>query len=240
MMKRYLCVLLACFLALALVACGPTDEPEDDTDEGASLNKLCEGMIIDESEAYDLLALLEELGIVGEVMFCYAAEDEEDRIYYHTWIGEGSVDIYLADEGGVAAVRQAGTLLYGDLPSAPDDEEGDEPDDLPDDGAVAGPMTSITIDGYSASVVPGGSGYLCAHGLAGVEYKIKVYYAGGVSTAGALDPKTADEEGLLVWEWAVSPQVKPGVYKIVVVRADDERDSVTLPFEVVEEAQQPQ
>jgi len=58
-----------------------------------------------------------------------------------------------------------------------------------------------------------------------------------VSTAKALSPQTADEDGRLVWEWTVGAQVKPGTYKIVIVRTDDERDSVTLPFEVVEEAQ---
>ena len=83
--------------------------------------------------------------------------------------------------------------------------------------------------------MPGGTGYVRAQAFAGVEYQIKVYYASGVSTAKALSPKVADEDGMLTWEWTVSAQVKPGVYKIIVVRADDKRDAVTLPFEVLED-----
>lgn len=230
-MKRYVCLLL-CLLLSVLVACTPADEPAEVPDTQASLERLCKGMAVSESEAHALLLLLEEQGVTGEVLFAYPAEDEAERIHYHVWIGEGTVDLYLADTGEVTAVRQAGVLLYGELPPAPDeggDEAGDEPE-LPY-------STSITIESYTATVVPGGAGSLCASATAGVEYKIKVYYAGGVSTAKALSPKVADEEGRLTWEWTVSAQVKPGVYKIIVVRADDERDAVTLPFEVLENEQ---
>jgi hypothetical protein len=81
-------------------------------------------------------------------------------------------------------------------------------------------------------VEAGCDGYVRAFGEAGVEYKIKVYYASGVSTAKALSPQVAAQDGSLVWEWTVSSRVKPGTYKIILVRCDDERDMITLPFEV--------
>ena len=230
-MKRYRFLLLCLLLLLTLlVACTPTDPPAEVPDTQVSLDRLCEGMGLSEGEADALLKLLEGLGVTGEVLFAYPAEDEAERIYYHVWIGEGTVELYLADTGEVTAVRRAGALLYGELPPAPDeggDEAGDEPE-LPY-------STSITIESYTATVVPGGTGYVRAQAFAGVEYQIKVYYASGVSTAKALSPKVAGEDGMLTWEWTVSAQVKPGVYKIIVVRADDKRDAVTLPFEVLED-----
>lgn len=238
-MKRYWYLLMLCLLLPVLVACGPADEPGATIpDEQASLTRLCQGMALDESEARALLTLLEELDVTGEVMFAYPAEDEEDRIYYHIWIGEGTADVYLADEGGVAAVRRSGVLLYGELPPSPDGGVGDEAGEAPGEDEDVPVVNTITVEDHTATVVPGGEGYVRAKGLAGVEYKIKVYYSGGVSTAKALSPMTAAEDGSLVWEWKVSSQVKPGVYKIILLRADDERDAVTLPFEVLSSDEQ--
>ena len=242
-MKRYLLIWLLCLLTLTmatgLVACEPKDEPEEElTDEEASLVKLCESMLIDEDEARALLALLAELEVEGRVMFAYPAEDSEDRIYYHVWIGEGTVDIYLDEEGGVAAISRAGSLIYGELPASPEEDEGDEPGDLPEEDIGIPSLTSVTIDSYSATVRPGAEGYVYAKGLAGVAYTIKVYYASGASTSKDLQPQTAAENGSLSWEWDVSANVKPGQYKIVIARSDDSRDAITLPFEVLGETAQ--
>ena len=48
MRGRILLSILLLF-ALTLTACGPTAAPSEVTDEGASLDKLCEGMVIEES-----------------------------------------------------------------------------------------------------------------------------------------------------------------------------------------------
>jgi hypothetical protein len=93
-------------------------------------------------------------------------------------------------------------------------------------------VLTISVESHTASVEAGCDGYVRAFGEAGVEYKIKVYYASGVSTAKALSPQVAAQDGSLVWEWTVSSRVKPGTYKIILVRCDDERDMITLPFEV--------
>ena len=87
---------------------------------------------------------------------------------------------------------------------------------------------------HTDKVAPGEKGHVRATGEPGVEYKIKVYYASGISTAKALSPQVAGEDGSLLWEWTVNSRVKPGVYKIIVVRADNEEDAVTLPFEVTD------
>lgn len=231
-------VLCLCLLVAGATACKPEEKPTDEelaAIEEASLWKLCEGMGLGETEARDVLDLLYELNLEGEVMFAFSAVDDEERIYYHVWIGEGTVDVYLDDEGGVAAVCRAETLLYGNLPEAPEEDEGDKPEDVPQEGeGLVKPMT-ITVEDYTATVCPGGDGYVWARGLIGVEYAIKVYYAGGASTAKALSPKIAAEDGTLVWEWEVNARVKPGKYKIIIHRADDEHDSITLPFEVLGE-----
>ncbi len=230
--------ILLCLLLVLLPACrreqAPSDTPTDEIDmEASSILRLCEDMGIDELHAKALLDLLSYVGLKGEVLFAYPAVDEEELSYYHVWIGEKTADIYMRDNGTAAAVLCAGEIVYGALPEPPQPDEPSDPDNpaQPDDPAP--PVTSITVDDHTAVVQAGGKGYVHAHAEPGVEYKIKVYYASGVSTAKALAPQIAGEDGTLSWEWTVNSRVKPGVYKIIVVRADDDEDAVTLPFEVV-------
>jgi hypothetical protein len=232
-MKRCLYIFLACLLVLSLSACRPTDEPEVPADEQASIIRLCGSLGLEEAEARALLDLLAEWNLTGDTLFVYPVVDEEGRTCHHIWIGEGTVDVYLSGAGDVAAICQAGTLLWGELPEPPAGEAGDETGNEPGDAPDEPHPTTISVEDHSATVLPGGDGYVRAKGQPGIEYKIKVYYAGGVSTAKALAPKMAAEDGTLVWEWRVSTQVKPGVYKIIIVRADDEQDTLTLPFEVL-------
>ena len=232
-MKEWTRLLALLLILLVLPACRPSDEPEVPADEQASIIRLCGSLGLEEAEAQALLTLLAEWNLTGETLFVYPVVDEEGRTCHHIWIGEGTVDVYLSEAGDVAAICQAGTLLWGELPEPPGGELGDETGNEPGDAPDAPHPTTISVEDHSATVLPGGDGYVRAKGQPGIEYKIKVYYAGGVSTAKALAPKMAAEDGTLIWEWKVSTQVKSGVYKIIIVRADDEHDTLTLPFEVL-------
>lgn len=236
---------LLCLLLLLLPACARKqalqDPPEAIDPTAASLLRLQEDMDIDELHAKALLDLLSQIGLTGEVLFAYPAIDERDVSYYHVWIGDETTDIYMRSDGTAAAVLCDGQLVYGRLPDPPQTSNPNDPElpDAPDDTDQPNPTaTSITVDDHTALVETGGEGYVYAHAEPGVEYRIKVYYASGISTAKALSPQVAGEDGSLAWEWTVNSRVKPGVYKIIIVRSDNEEDAVTLPFEVVE-ADQP-
>ncbi len=224
---------LMAFLLLT-VSCVP-QHPAQDTSlsdvRASSIACLSEEMPLDASQAEALFDLLMGQGMEGEVLFAYPATDDADRDYYHIWMGEATVDAYLRDDGSVAALSKAGVVIFGELP-APDDPSQEE--SPPDEDAPASPHTTITLDSHTATVVPGDMGRVSVFGTPGEQYKIKVYYAGGVSSSKALAPLVAGEDGSLVWEWKISSQVKPGVYKIEVVHAENNDDRIVLPFEVVE------
>ena len=252
-MKRWLWLLLAAMLLTSFSSCRSEESPDVPSNEidveAASVSRLREDMGIDELHAKALLDLLSHIGLEGEVLFAYPAVDDAEMPYYHVWIGEKTADIYMRDNGTAAAVLRGGEVAYGKIPEPPKKDEPSQPDapDVPKDpdtpetpGNPTHPndpdtpsdSTSITVDDHTATVKAGDKGHVYAHGEPGVEYKIKVYYASGVSTAKALSPQVAGEDGALVWEWTVNSRVKPGVYKIIVVRSDNDEDAVTLPFEV--------
>ena len=232
MRARKFCVwiVLCCFLVLTFSACRAQSLGGESADtRPASLSRLTEHMPIDAAQADTLLDLLSAQGLEGEVLFAYPATDEDGRVYYHVWIGETTVDVYLSDAGRAEALVQAGVLIFGELPAPETPEDGDD-----DESGTDEVVCTITPGEHTATVALGETGYVRVFGTPGEQYKIKVYYASGVSTAKALSPQVAGEDGSLVWEWTVSRQVKPGVYKIEVVHAENKEDKLVLPFEVVE------
>ena len=237
-MKRRIIIFLAllAFMMLITTACKDkapaSGDPLEPDVHAISVERLCEAMDMDQTHAAALLDLLAQMDFEGEVLFAYHATDDNDEAYYHIWIGERTVDVYMKEEDTVAAVQSGGILLYGTVPHPSEPPaKGDDPpfEDDPNEPPVT---LTLTLESHTASVEAGCDGRVSVFGQAGVEYKIKVYYASGVSTAKALSPKVAAEDGSLIWEWTVSSRTKPGTYKIIVVRADDERDMITLPFEV--------
>ncbi len=239
-MKKIISLLVSLLILLLLSACAPqsapSDEPEVDV-HAVSVERLCEAMDMDEVHAAALLDLLAQMEFAGEVLYVYSATDDNDEAYFHIWIGERTVDVYMKADGTAAAVQSSGILLYGKPPTPSEPPAKDDPpkqDDPPvDDDPEAPPVTlTLTLDSHTASVQAGGKGRVSVFGQAGAEYKIKVYYASGPSSAKALSPQAAAEDGSLVWEWTVSSRTKAGVYKIEVIRVDDTRDMLTLPFEV--------
>lgn len=234
-MKRALAVGMCIILLATLVACTPTpvEQPANDT-RAESIVRMCEQADLSIDEAKELLDLLETLGHTGEVLFAYPAIDADDADYLHVWIGERTVDVYYAADGQIATVKQSGILLYGDeqVPTGESGQEPNEPDE-PTPSEQPPVETTLSLDDMSAQVAAGGKAFVRVRGRSGEQYRIKVYLKSGASTAKGLEDKTADEDGLVAWEWTVSGRTTPGDYRIVVARISDERDVLELPFTVL-------
>ncbi len=213
-------------LLLTLTACTlPSTEPSDEDIRAASIVRLCEQTGLAVEQADELLELLSVLGYSGEVLFAYPATDADEATYYHVWIGERTVDVYLAEDGGIASIRQNGIVLYGDAPSGAQATPEQQPAERVE--------STLCLDGMTEQVVAGDDAYVRAIGRAGEEYRIKVYLKSGPSAAKGLEAKTAGTDGVLLWEWNVSSRTTPGDYRIVIVRVSDERDLLELPFTVL-------
>lgn len=234
-MKRAFAVGICVILLAMLVSCTltPVEQPANDT-RAESIVRICEQADLSIDEAKELLDLLETLGHTGEVLFAYPATDEDDADYLHVWIGERTVDVYYAADGQIAAVKQSGILLYGDeqVPTGEGGQEPNEPDE-PTPSEQPPVETTLSLDDMSAQVAAGGKAFVRVRGRSGEQYRIKVYLKSGASTAKGLEDKTADEDGLVAWEWTVSGRTTPGDYRIVVARISDERDVLELPFTIL-------
>jgi hypothetical protein len=195
---------------------------------------MCEQAGLSVGQAKELLDVLKTLGYTGEVLFAYPATDEDDAEYLHVWIGERTVDVYYAADGHIRLIKQSGILLYGDE-QAPSDEGGEAPSEPEEPTEPEQPPveTTLTLDDASAQVIAGDGAHVRVHGRAGEQYRIKVYLKSGASSAKGLEPKIADEDGLITWEWKVSSRTTPGDYRIVIERISDERDALELPFTVL-------
>ncbi len=53
---------------------------------------------------------------------------------------------------------------------------------------------------------------------------IAVHLSSGVSKAKGLEPRETDENGFAAWTWQISPQIKPGEYRITVTCGDQSED----------------
>lgn len=233
-MKRIF-VFFLCAVILLMTACTPAPtEPSDEDTRAVSIVRMCEQAGLSVGQAKELLDVLKTLGYTGEVLFAYPATDEEDAEYLHIWIGERTVDVYYTADGHIRLIMQSGILLYGDE-QAPFDEGGEAPSELEEPTEPEQPPveTTLTLDDMSAQVMAGSEAHVRVHGRAGEQYRIKVYLKSGASSAKGLEPKIADGDGLIVWEWKVSSRTTPGDYRIVIARISDERDALELPFTVL-------
>ena len=88
----------------------------------------------------------------------------------------------------------------------------------------------ITAVSLTETVSPGGKASLTIRGKPGVTYTIRVRYPSGVSTAKGLEPKTADEAGLVTWEWRVGTRTKAGRHGIEVSGGGE---TLTLSFSTI-------
>ena len=234
-MKRILIFLFCAAMTLSLTFCtpAPVEQPADDT-RAESIVRICEQASLSIDQARELLDLLETLGHTGEVLFAYPATDADDIDYLHVWIGERTVDVYYAVDGQIRYVKQSGILLYGDeqVPTGEGWQEPNEPDEPTPSEQPPVEMT-LSLEDMSAQVAVGGEAFVRVRGRSGEQYRIKVYLKSGASTAKGLEDKTADEDGLIAWEWKVSSRTTPGDYRIVIERISDGRDALELPFTVL-------
>lgn len=81
-------------------------------------------------------------------------------------------------------------------------------------------LTEQVPRGQTASITVCGTPY--------ATYRIEVYYATTVSTAKGLEPKTANADGTVTWQWKVGTRTKSGSHRIVIRGSDGE--SLTLFF----------
>ena len=231
-MKRALAIGVCLMVLAMLAACTPAPvEPDAEGVRAVSIVRLCEQTGRSVDEAKELLDLLEALGHTGEVLFAYGATDADKVDYDHIWIGASTVDVYCNAEGSVRAVLQNGVVLYGEMG---DDPAVAEPADTDEPPSSEEPVTlTLSLDDMSEQVTAGSSAFVRVLGRAGESYRIKVYLKSGASTAKGLEDKTADVDGLVLWEWNVSSRTTPGDYRVVIVRVSDERDTLELPFTVL-------
>lgn len=230
-MKRVFVFLVCAAMTLSLTFCAPAPiQPDHEDTRAASIERLCDKTGLSAEQADELLALLASLGYSGEVLFAYPATDTDEAVYYHVWIGERTVDVYLTKDGETASIRQNGIVLYGNGPS--------EAPNIPEQQPTASVELTLRLDGMTEQVTAGKDAYVRAVGRAGEEYRIEVYLKSGLSTAKGLEVKTAGEDGSLLWEWKISARTTPGDYRIVIVRVSDERDLLELPLTVLPKVKQ--
>lgn len=127
-MTRILCFVVCIVAMLSLICC--SSEPVEPDTHTASIERLCEETDWSAEQAQAVLSLLATLGHEGEIMLAYPATDKQKATYYHIWIGEHSVDVYLNEDGTVARVYQGGISIYGeDAVDAPNEDQ--PPVDIP-------------------------------------------------------------------------------------------------------------
>ncbi len=81
------------------------------------------------------------------------------------------------------------------------------------------------------TVAPGEIVTLKIQGKPNAEYRIKVYYSSGASSAEGLEPKKSDGNGYVAWTWKVGTKTKPGDYHIEV---SDGEETLKIDFTVTE------
>ncbi len=256
--RLHFCASLVWILIIVLpvltISCARAPSPTESDARTASVARLREESGVTEAQAGKLLELLNELGYTGEVMFAYPATDKEDAAYYHIWIGEQTVDVYLNARGEVTSVRQNGVARYENGALPPPDETGGEAGaaaDSPDMGSADEPPETeqpsvepteppveetLSAVRLTDTVEAGDDAWVETYGRPGETYRIEVHYLSGISKARGLAAQTAAEDGYLYWSWTVSRRTTPGEYFIAVVRENDERDRIEVPFSVTEKA----
>jgi len=76
----------------------------------------------------------------------------------------------------------------------------------------------VEILEFTNAVVWNNMATLRIQGEPGAEYDITVFLKSGPSTNSKLIPKTADEHGVVEWEWKVYSRTSPGDFRVVVTR----------------------
>lgn len=86
---------------------------------------------------------------------------------------------------------------------------------------------TLTVTYLTEKVKRGNTATLSIKGSEGTVYSIAVYYSTTVSTAKGLEPKTAEADGSVSWNWKVGSRTKAGKHRIVISGGGE---SLTLYF----------
>ena len=188
-----------------------------------SLSMVMTEMDLNESEAFEVLEILCDLGLDSEIEYIYPAEADGEN-FYKVWYGLHLMKVYLKN-GKVEKVVKNQKQLY---PPNPTDEKEANGAQISTSTPSSGEL-DVSVISITSPLKPGSQATLEIQGKPNTEYDITVKYASGASTASGLEPKTADSDGKVSWSWKVGSQVKAGIYTATITSGGK---SLTVEFEV--------
>lgn len=182
-----------------------------------------------------------DLVALGVLMEGWSVEDAGEGICYCVFCYNVQPGIVINYADGTSRLAEEGeellTMKGGEIATA-----APEPDETTT-GETGETGTGEPVDPYSADsisiteinvtdpVKAGTQARVQIKGTAGTAYSIKVTLpSGSVSTAAALAPKTADENGVVVWEWSIAKNTKTGTAQVEV---SDSVSGMNVTFEIV-------
>ena len=181
----------------------------------SSIDIICEEMELERDAAMDVLEILCDLGLDGQIEYIYLDTDADGNSFYKVWYGLHLMKVYIKD-GAIEKVFMYQDMIYPDLP---EDSGGDG------DSGSSGNQSSSNKPSYeldvqmiskTSPIKAGSTATVEIQGEPNTEYAIVVEYSSGPSSASGLEPKLSDESGYVSWSWRVSGSVKPGNYVITV------------------------
>jgi hypothetical protein len=244
---------LVAFLVIFLFGCG-SDVSNAEIRSSAYRDKydcydvniriIMESMKLDAQEADDAFGVLAGAGINEEISNIIQMSNGLGQTYYRIWWGADystSVEVYVSD-GVVVKISSGEDVLY-DAEGERDAEKNDETQQVngnSEDSTEPGPQSSdsslvsdapmesgeIHVQSLTSPVKRGHTAHMEILGTPGEEYSIAVHYASSISKAADLVPKTADENGLVTWQWKVGSRTAAGTYKIIVAGGGDTLETV--------------
>ena len=212
-MKRILPIII--ILALLLCSCkaNPSDMTASELD--SSINIICEKMELERAAAMDVLEILCDLGLDGQIEYIYVDTDADGNSFYKVWYGLHLMKVYVKD-GEVEKVFMHQEMIYPDLP----EESGGDNDSSNSNNQSQTGKPSYELDveliSKTSPIKAGSTATVEIKGDPNTEYSIVVEYSSGPSSASGLEPKRSDESGYVSWSWRVSGSVKPGNYVITI------------------------
>jgi len=147
--------------------------------------------------------------------------DHPSKDILKRWMDSGCT-IYRTDEEGTIVVTTDGESVEvkgKGVTSSINDFEEEE-------------VKEISLVSLQKPIIKGEKATIKIKGKANTNYKIKVMYKSGASTASGLEEKTSDEDGYVTWTWKVSANVTPGTYEIIVSSKSSEE---IFEYEIKEE-----
>ena len=157
-----------------------------------------------------------DLVALGVLMEGYSVEDAGEGILFCVFCYNVQPGIVIDYATGKSRLAKDGEDLmpgWGSRTSV-------EPDTQPD---APTPTTSApTLLQGSENVTQGEKATVKIKGAPGASYSIRVKLpSGSYSSAAALTEKTADEEGIAAWEWAIASNTKTGTATVTITSGDE-------------------